>query len=433
MNRSSAALLSQIAGVYVSQGDDEATGEVLRKALEYNARSASPSVQLDASANARLAYMHYQAGHDPLDRRRLEDAVQQLRALGAEARSALGLALIMQANLLLGESRRDEAAAISAEAVQILEPLGDAHAWEYLWALLAYADMLASLDRSDESLAAADKGLAHAYLQLPEGATLRQDLLGTRARGLAGLRRYAEAEPALAQVIDGVVDKFGFEHSLTRYWRYRRIEVLGWMGRLDDANVEIEALLGTPASNVEHPMAPIAHRVEALNIDGQRRVPDVTAKLEAARKAACAEHGAAQFCAKVNLIDVEIALRSNRDAAGARPPRRSSRTRRSAAVLRLDDDDLLRADLRAEGRFDEGARCSTRSARADVSDEFVAEIDVEQGFLALAIGDHKTAAEALRRGRTYIAQPLAKLTPPGDGDRCAIAWAERAPRTHSGL
>jgi serine/threonine protein kinase len=422
------ALLSKIASVYVTQGDDEATRDVLRKAMDFNARSAQPSAELDASASARLAYINYQAGHDPLDRRRIDDAVLQLRTLGSPAKASLGLALLMQGNLLFGEGRHDEAIAISGEAVQILEPLGKAHAWEYLWALSGYADMLASLDRSEEALAMADRGLGHPHLNLPEGAALRQDLLGSRARALAGLRRYAEAEPALAQVIDAVAGQFDFQHSKVRYWRYRRIQVLEWMGRLDDAHTEVDALLGAKASSDEHPMAHVAHLVEALIIDAQRRVADPAAELGAAREAACGEHGAAKFCAKVKLIDAEIALRLDRDAAARALLDECSK---DEAIVGNPDlgrrMSLLRAVIaRHEGRTDEGRKILDEiRAGSDVPEEFVAEIDVESGFLALASGDKKMAVEALTRGRTYIAQPLVKLTPRVLEIDAAIALAQR--------
>jgi hypothetical protein len=276
----------------------------------------------------------------------------------------------------------------------------------------------------------ADKGLTHVYLRAPEGANLRQELLGSRARGLAGMRRYAEAEPALAQVIDAVAKQFDLEHSKVRYWRYRRIQVLEWMGRLDDAHAEIGSLLGAQASSDEHPMAHIAHLVEALIIDGQRRVADVGAEVIAAREVACGEHGAAKFCAKVKLIDAEIALRSDRDAAARALLDECSK---DEAIVGNPDlgrrMSLLRAMLaRHEGHFDEGRKMLDEiRAGSDVPEEFVAEIDLESGFLALASGDKKMALEALTRGRTYIAQPLVKLTPRVNEIDAAIALAERSP------
>lgn len=424
------ALLSKIASVYVSQGDDEATREVLRKAMEFNARSAQPSAELAASASVRLAYIDYQSRHDPLDRRRLDDAVQQLRALGNPAKVSLGLALVMQSNLLFGEGHHVEAMAISGEAVQVLEPIGDVHAWEYLWAVSGFADLLASLDRNEEALAVADKGLGHAYLKLPEGEGLRQDLLGNRARALAGLRQFAEAEKTLAQVIDNNTEKFGFEHFNVRYLRYRRIQILEWMGRLDDAHSEIEALVGAKASGEEQPLLRIAAAIEALIIENERRVGDVTRQLEMAKRAACGEPAQPLFCAKVKLIDAEIVLRSNHDVAARAllDAYGSDEAFGSSPVLgrRLT---LLRAVLaRHEGRFEEGRRMlDEMRAATDVPEEFIAEIDVESGFLALASGDRQMAVEALKRARTYIAQPLVKLTPRVMEIDAAIALAERTP------
>jgi serine/threonine protein kinase len=52
-----AELLSQIGSVYVSLLDNDATRDVFHKALQYNARSAQPSLGLAAASKARLAYI----------------------------------------------------------------------------------------------------------------------------------------------------------------------------------------------------------------------------------------------------------------------------------------------------------------------------------------------------------------------------------------
>jgi serine/threonine protein kinase len=425
-----AALLHQVGNVYVSLGDNEATRDALGKALEYNARSAQPSPRLDAAVRGRLAYINFMAGHGAQDRRLLDEAVQQLRAMGTMAGVELALVLQMQGNVLFGENRKDEAVTAYGESVRILRSSPDASPRDYLLAVVGYADLLASLERHEEVLVVTGQGLAHPYMQLPQGAALRQGLLGSRARGLAGLRRYVEAEATLSQVIERISEQFGFEHSQARYWRYRRVQVLDWMGRLDDARVEIDALLNTPASSDEHPMASIAHRVEALNIDEQRRVGDLGARLQAARASACDENGAPQFCARVKLIDAESAMRAQRmgaahvvlDACGA------------DAVIRADGNlagrcSLLQAALaRHERRFDE-ARSLLEGIRANptASQETIADADVEAGYLALARGDGKAAVEALRRGRASIAQSLARLTPQVGEIDAAIARATQHP------
>jgi hypothetical protein len=424
------ALLSQIASVYVSQTDNAATREVLGKVLEYNARSAQPSLKLEAASKARLAFIDYLEFHQPEKREAIDAAVRNLRELGADAHVELGRALVMHANLLLGEDQQDAALAASTEAVQLLRPLAREHAFDYLWGLLAHADLMASLDRNEEAVAAADEGLATPQAQQPDYTSVRLELLGARARGLAGLLRYAEAEPVFAQIVDMNKAAFGFESPQSRYWRYQRAQLMDWMGQLEEAHAEIERLLNVPASGAEHPMASIAARVELLRIENQQRVTDLSQVLSQAKSAACGEGGAPQLCAKVKLIDVENLLRSGRtadarvllaalgeDAAFGQAP--------SLAAQLL----LLRARSdRLQGQFEAaGQLLAEARSKAATNKEIIAEVDVEQGYLALATGDRIGAVEALSRGGTFIAALLKTPTPQVREIDAAIARAKREP------
>jgi tetratricopeptide (TPR) repeat protein len=112
---------------------------------------------------------------------------------------------------------------------------------------------MASLDRNEEAVAAADEGLATPQAQQPDYTSVRLELLGARARGLAGLLRYAEAEPVFAQIVDMNKAAFGFESPQSRYWRYQRAQLMDWMGQLEEAHAEIERLLNVPASGGRAP------------------------------------------------------------------------------------------------------------------------------------------------------------------------------------
>lgn len=423
-----ASVLRQIGSIYVGVGENAAAREVLIKALDYNARSAQPSAQFDAFIRTRVAYDDFATSRNPNDMRQLQSSVQQLRALGTAAELELGQALTMLANAQYTQGHADEAVTTYAESVALLEKFRDKEAEEYLGAVTGYTDLLASLDRNEEAVALLDKALTHPYLDRPEGATRRQALLGTRARGLAGLYRYVEAESAMTEVIGYVVAQLGKEHSHTRYWRYRRIQILDWMGRLDEAHKEIETLLATPPSGDEQAVARVAHLVERYNIDVQRRAGPLAEPRQSARAAACGEHGVAMFCAKVRLLDARAALHSGSmaEAHGALDECGRDEAIRTTPLMSAQLT-LLRAELaRRESRFAE-ADTLIAQARANpgANEEFLAAVDVEQGYLALARGERAQALELLDRGRAYIVEPLAELTPEVHEIDAAIAQARR--------
>lgn len=408
-----ATLLNQIGNVYVSLGDADAVRETLGKALEYNARSAKPSAVLEGSARARLAFETYTPEHATEALGELDAAVDLLRAARPDAHSELGNALRMQGNLRYSTGEGDAVAA-TAESVQLLEKLGPRHAGEYLISVLAHADMLATLERNDEALATADRGVAHPFAQSADYATVRSELQGVRARALTGLQRYAEAEPALDQVIAVAGASFGPAHNSTRYWRYRRVQLLDAMGRLDEARAEIQTLLTQAASSDEHPMASMARLITTASLDEQLRAADTAEATADAQAVACGPNGNEVFCAKVRLLSAEVAIRERRieaaQAALVECEKDAALARTEPLARRLK---VLRARLARESGQLAAARewLDQAQAGAVASADETAMLDVERGYLALAAGDREAAAAALARGRAQIAKSLTTLTP----------------------
>jgi tRNA A-37 threonylcarbamoyl transferase component Bud32 len=424
-----APLLMQIGNVYVSLGDKEAVKESMSKSLVYNARSAQPSTIIEGSAKARLAYQSYSDGENPEDAERgLSEAVALLRAAGPEAHPDLAIALRLQSNLLF--ARGADAVAGATESMQLLEQLGRARASDYLLSVHMLGDVLASLERNDEALAVADRGLAHPFTQEAEYAGLRNGLQGVRARALTGLRRYAEAEPALAEVIAAEGVSFGPEHFSTRYWRFRHAELLGDMGRLDDASAELQRLLKVPASGDEHRLAPLAHLTTAARIDEARRAADATDQIAQAQSAVCGSEGYPLFCAKMRLLGAEAAIRERRGAAARMALDECTQDGVIAGseplARRLN---ILRARLARDSGELDAARALLDEAQGGtaISPDETATIDIERGHLALAAGDRVTGIAALTRGRAHIAQTLTELTPQVHEIDVALRAAQATP------
>lgn len=408
-----AALLWQIGNVYVSLGDKEAVVESLSQSLQYNARSPMPSLIIEGGAKARLAFENYSGGDATAALSELTAAIALLRTAGPDARFDLADALRMQGSLLFISGAGDAVAA-TAEAVSLSENFDQRHATSYLLGVLSLADMLASLERNEEALAAADRGLLNPLAQAVDQAAVRNQLQGVRARALTGLKRYAEAESVLAQVIAATRESVGFEHSNTRYWRYRLAELLESMGRLDQAHSEAAALLNVPASSRVHPMARVAHLVTAARVADARRDTEAAALAASAEASACGEQGHPKFCGKARLITAEIAIREHRQAAAI------------AALDACAKDDaitntepfsrllkLLRARLaRSNGQL-EDAQALLRELQSDTtaSADETALLDIELGYLALDRGDRKAAESALNRARAQLTPPLTLLTP----------------------
>ena len=437
-----AALLNQIGNVYVSLRNGEAAKETLTKALDYNARSVKPSIVLEGSIKARLAYQAYLPSQADVTARALADAVALLRSAGPEASGDLANALRMQANVLFDLPNEpveksvnlstDDAVAVAREAMQIFEKLDASRAAEYLLSVQGLADMLVSLERFDEALAIIARGEAQHLAQYPDNTTMRGQLEGVRARALTGLKRFPEAERSMTAVIKASTTAFGLERSDTRYWRYRRVELLEEMGRLEAAQTEVQALIAIKAIGEEHVLAHSAHLITAARLSDARRDANAAAAAALAQSSACGEQGNAMFCAKAKLLSAEIAIRENRlefaRAALAEIANADATAQAEPILRRLN---LLRARLaRANHQFDAAKELLTalRSNR-ELSMDDSNLLDIEQGQLALATGDYVAAITLLTRARTDIAKTLTQPTPQLREIDAALARAQTARRS----
>jgi eukaryotic-like serine/threonine-protein kinase len=411
-----ALMLHQIGNVYMSLGDGDAVKETLVKALEYNARSKHPSAILEGGDKARLAYVAHSTDRAKETLQELDAAVALLRAAGPDAHAELGTALRIYSNVRYssGQDGPSEALKIVAESVELLGKLDDAHAFEYLLSVQELANMLATLERYDEALVVADRGLAHPIAQATEHATIRSQLLGVRAGALTGLKRFAEAEPALAQAIAVTSSAFGPEHGETRHWRFTRASLLENMGRLDEATSEIRSLLTVTSSSDDNQMAHIAQLSAAARLSSKRRDAHAAEEVAKAHAVMCGDQGTAAFCAWARLQGAEVAIREHRDALARAALEDCAKdeviAKTPSFARRLK---LLRARMaRSTGQFDV-ARVLLDEAQGDaaVSPDETALIDIEGGYLAVAVGDRPAAVAALTRGRAHIARPLTELTP----------------------
>lgn len=411
-----ALMLHQIGVVYMSLGDGEAVKETLGKALAYNARSKHPSAVLEGGDKARLAYVAHSTDRTEQTLHELDAALALLRAAGPDAHAELGTALRLLSNVQYssGPDGPGEALQSVGESVELLGRLEEGHAFEYLLSVQELANMLASLERYDEALVVADRGLAHPIAQAAEHATIRSQLLGVRANVLTGLKRFAEAEPALAETIAATSSAFGPEHGETRHWRFTRASLLENMGRLDEAASEIQLLLTVPASSDDNQMAHIAQLSAAARLSSKRR--DVRAGEDVAKAHAlmCGDQGTPAFCAWARLQGAEVAIRERRDALArtalaacaedeviAKTPSFARRLKLLHARLARNNGQLAAARVLLDEAYSDPA--------ASTDDRAL--LDVERGYLALAEGDREAAVASLTRGRAHIAKPLATLTP----------------------
>ena len=408
-----AYLLHQIGNVYVSLGEDDAARATLHDALAANARSAQPSLVMAAADEARLAHYEFMDGHAEQGLQGLSEAIAQLRLAGPEARADLGRALCMQGNVLYASGRIDEAVAAETQGVKILQALSERRG-EYLFSLVGLADLLVSLDRNDEALRVIEQGAADPYLDTPEGATVINELQGVRARALTGLERYAEAEPLLAGVIAAESAKLGRENTTPRYWRYRHAQILQELGRLDDARAVIVALLQTPPSGADNPVAHAATVYSLAFIENERRDPAASLRAREAVAACCGEGGNPSFCAKAKLLDAEVAIREHRSAAAKSALDALEGNPQVAANAALKRHaDLLRVRLcRTDGRLDEArVLLAALAQQSGLSRAEAAQLAIERGFLALAAGERSAGIEALSQARASLAKPMTELTP----------------------
>jgi hypothetical protein len=97
-----AELLDQIGNTYVSLGDDAAARRALAAALAANARANPPSLRVEGSAGARLAYDAYVDGDSTRAERELDAIVARLRDGDASLARTLGVALRLRSAVRYG-------------------------------------------------------------------------------------------------------------------------------------------------------------------------------------------------------------------------------------------------------------------------------------------------------------------------------------------
>jgi serine/threonine-protein kinase len=302
-----ADLLNQIGNTYVSLGQDELARGALRDAMTFNAKAPAPSLRIEASAGARLAHYDYLDGHADAALAELDRIIARLReAPNAGAGVDLSKTLQLKGHVLFGTSRVDDALAASADAVEVLRPNAAESSAEYIKALVGYADAAAGAGHGEEALQAAELALAQPLLARSDAPAAKLAAQGAKVRALQALHRDAEAEPVLAGVVAGQSALYGTNTSRTRYWLYRRAQLLQALGRLDEAQAVVDSLVEHPADDVDQPVARIAAAVTAADIAAARKAPDTAERIAAAESLACAGEGNARFCEKARALRATI-------------------------------------------------------------------------------------------------------------------------------
>ena len=299
-----ATMLDQIGNVYVSLGKDDLARQVLREALAMNARSTQPSLAVEASAGGRLAHYVYLDGHAEQALQELDGIVAQLRTR-VDLPAELSKLLQVRGAILFGIDRSDEGLIAQSEAASVLAPHAERFGAEYGMALVGYADAAAAMNEGSAALQAVERALALPLLQEHGAPALELAVLGAKVRALQTLDRNAEAEPVIKAVLAGFIELYGADAARTRYWIYRRAQVLQQLGRLDEAQPVIDSLLARPASDAEQPIAHSAFAVTAAFIAISRRAPDAPQRIAFAVDSACGASGNANFCEKARSLTVK--------------------------------------------------------------------------------------------------------------------------------
>lgn len=297
-----AALLDQIGNTYVSIGEDGLARQALLQAMAFNAKTTRPSLQIEGSAGARLAFYTFREGNSQQALADLDRIAAKLRGGGSKVSAQLAKTLEFRGSVLYALDRREESLNAQREAVALRERTHDENPSEYLIALIGYSDLAAALDHGDEALDAAEHALADPLLQSADAPVgLKYAALGVKARALQAQGRHADAEPLMVEVIAGQTALYGADTARTRYWRFRHGEVLYALGRLEEAHVVIDTLLALPTDGA----APYFHaRTEVVGaaIARARNTADADARVGEAVVAACGKDGKADLCDKARAL-----------------------------------------------------------------------------------------------------------------------------------
>ena len=299
-----ASLLEHLGNTFVSLGDDASAKAALAAALEFNHRADPPSAAIEGMAAARLAHYRALDGETGPALKDLETIVGRLRDGGPTEQPVLATALDLLSAVQYQSEEVDAALASSAESLTIWRALGDAHASNYLHALVGHADLAAAAEHNEESLETARLALNHPLMSGDAPPGLKAAVFGANARALQALGRYEEAEPAMAQVAAAFGAAFGAANGRTYYWHYRHAQVLQALGRLDEAQTIIDHLIANPVEN-DQPIARIAYAVVGADIAHARGASDAAARIDAAVTLACSENGHPRFCEKARGLQAD--------------------------------------------------------------------------------------------------------------------------------
>ena len=300
-----AELLDQIGNTYVSLGERDAAGEVLREALAYNERSRRPSLAVTASAGGRLAYYTFENGDAARALDELDSLVARLRRSNDAAPAvAAELAKLheLRSSVLYATGRKKESRAAGQAAVATWDQVGSQYPAERLWARISLADLDAGLGQGDSALQLADEVLAAPLLQGTQAPpALLTQARGVRVRALQAQGRHAEAEPLLRDTVAAFTAQYGADASMTRYWQFRHAETLHALSRFDEAQAVADAVLALPPDGTAA-YRRIRVEVLAARIARERGAADAGMRIVAAIAAACGEGGNAELCGSARAL-----------------------------------------------------------------------------------------------------------------------------------
>lgn len=296
-----ARLLDQIGNTYVSLAQDDLARSTLQQAMDINRSATTPSLAVEASAGGRLAHYRYLDGEVGAALQEMDRIITLLQGK-PDLAPILAKALQFKGSVLFATNRIDEAVETSAQAVDALRPQRDAHGAEYITALVGHADAAAGAGQGERALQAADDALAHIDASDMDAPVSLAAALGAKVRALQTLKRDAEAEPLLAEVIAVFGTMYGDNVAQTRYWRYRHAQLLQALNKLDEAQGVIDALVSQPPDTAEQPVARAAMLVTAAAIAKARDAADIGERLALAQSVACAADGHPRFCEKVHEL-----------------------------------------------------------------------------------------------------------------------------------
>ncbi len=300
-----AELLTQVGNSAVSLGDTELARKALAQALQFNRRARTPSLAIDAEAGGRLAHFRFIDGEPEPALAELDALVARLQqAPGAPSELGAQLAKMqeLRGSILYATGRKPEARAAGEAAVAAWGQVRAQHPAEFLLAKVSLADLEAALGDGASALALAEAVLADPLLgdrHVPPA--LHAHARAVRARALQTLDRHAEAAPLLGETIAEFSRLFGADAAMTRYWRFRLAETQFALGRLDQAQATVDAILALPPDGAA---AYRRIRVEVLGaeIARQRKAADAAARIAAATASACGEGGNPELCERAQRL-----------------------------------------------------------------------------------------------------------------------------------